>query len=145
MTKEEENQSLLAMWDKITEWVQENCRYPKTMKFRLPHETYHWSTLEVYPSGDCAILTGSHGNPGEYRPTMIHGREQFRFSSADNCMSWFSKEEDFDKCRNARSVTYSREIDAFYLLRELYDNWSYVKQQIIGATTADQRLKGFEP
>lgn len=145
MTKEEENNALLAAWDKITEWTRENCRFPETMKFRLPHEVYHWSTFEVYPSGDCAVLTGSHGNPGEHRPTMVHGREQFGFSMADGCRSWRSKEEDFDACRNSRSVDYCKTVNAFYLLRELYDNWSYVKQQIVGAANANAKLKGFEP
>ena len=145
MTKEEENNALLAAWDKITAWTRGTCRFPKTMKFRLPHEVYHWSTFEVYPSGDCAVLTGSHGNPGEYRPTMIHGREQFRFCLADNCLGWYSREEDFDACRNARSVTYAKEIDAFYLLRELYDNWDCVKSRVVGAVKSNDRLKGFEP
>ena len=64
---------------------------------------------------------------------------------ADGCRSWRSKEEDFDACRNSRSVDYCKTVNAFYLLRELYDNWSYVKQQIVGATNANAKLKGFEP
>lgn len=145
MTKEEENNALLAAWDKITEWTRENCRFPETMKFRLPHEVYHWSTFEVYPSGDCAVLTGSHGNPGENRPTIVHGREQFMFCSADGCRDWYSREGDFDACRNARDVAYAEEVDAFYLLRELCDNWSYVKARVVGAVNANEKLKGFEP
>ena len=115
------------------------------MVFRLPHEVYHWSAFEVYPSGDCAVLTGSHGNPDEYRPTIIHGREQFGFCMADNCRGWYSKEEDFDACRSSCSVDYCKTVNAFYLLRELCDNWSYVKARVVRAVYANEKLKEFEP
>ena len=146
MTTEEEHSALDNAWKKIQEYVRGLVRFSETVKIRFPHHVYHWTMLEIYPSGDCAILTGSHGNPGEWRPLMIHGDEEFQFGLGDNEQSWYSKESDFQLIRRCMTGNprYVKKYTHYHLLRELVDNWPYVKGLIVGEVEKVKRLENFE-
>lgn len=154
MTEVEENKALEAMWGKVREWVRAQPRFSKTLECRFPFDTYHWTRLEVYPDGDCAILTGSHGNPGEYMPTMLIGDELFEFHGCSSGMAWYGDKEDLERARtegrNKTAVEWHKDFrdktggfTGYRLMRRLYDNWEYVKSQIVRAVNADAGLRDF--
>lgn len=147
----ERKKQLLEMWRKIREWVKSNCQFDDMKRFDFPHDTFHWTAFEVYPNGECAVLRGSHGNPGESRPTLICGTEEFRFSMADNAPSWNGVYGDLATYRSAsaslpyRGVECSPVVKSYGLLDDLFRNWGCVKGQIRAEIASDDRLAEFIP
>lgn len=143
----ERKELLLRMWTQIRTWVGTNCRFTDTKRFDFPHEVYHWSAFEVYPNGECAVLTGSHGNPGDHRPTMIVGYEEFWFCMADNCPSWYGNYTDLERYRDNKTVgvTHHARITRYRLLDELFRNWDHIKSKVEGEIASDRKLKEFTP
>ncbi len=154
MTESEEHKALEEMWKKVREWIRAQPHFSSTKEFKL-HDTYHWTKLEVYPDGDCAMLTGSWGNPGEWMPTLLIGDELFKFNGCCGGMSWYGDKKDLDAARTGdRAKTaveyYSDFRDCFdgysgySLMRALYDHWSFFKSLILGEIEADNGLKNFK-
>lgn len=135
---------LLEMWRKIREWVRHNCQFDDMKRFDFPHDPYHWTAFEIYPNGECAVLRGSHGNPGDVRPTLICGTEEFWFSLADNAPSWYGRYEDLARFRKS-GPTHFDVIRSYSLLEELFRNWDHVKSRIQAETASDDRLAEFIP
>lgn len=155
MTEAEEHKSLEDMWLKIRTWILRQPHFSRTKEFRFPHNPYHWTKLEVYPDGDCAMLSGSWGNPGEYMPTLLHGDELFEFNGYSSGMSWYGDIEDLERARSGArkhtAVDYHADFrdtfdgyTGYRLLRKLYDNWNYIKGLIVAEVNADDGLKNFE-
>lgn len=150
---EERKRCLEDMWIKVATWVKRHCATVYDMKrIEFPHNTYHWTAFEIYPGGKCALLSGSHGNPGEDRPSVITGKlfdipEQFDFGLADNDPSWYGRYEDLDRYRSnaVPGVMHYGRVRSFHMLDELFGNWQWLKQRILDAVDADKRLKEFEP
>lgn len=146
MDENEEKIALDKAWQKIQQYVVRLPRFPRTVKIDFPHEVYSWTRFEIYPSGDCAILSGAHGNPGRFRPRMIHRDEEFYFGLGDNERSWYSKESDFPDIRKriAGNPRYKEKYEGYDLLRKLVEKWSYVKSIIAGEVGIQKNIESFE-
>ena len=128
MTPEEEKAALDIAWVKIREWVKDKCKFPNAVEIQFSSNSYHWTRLEVYPSGDCAVLSGSHGC--ESTPLMIHGEEEFDFGRpCEHQWRWYGNEEDFPERRKGTpgDPKYYPKYKSYWLLRRLVDDWQYVK------------------
>lgn len=149
MTTEEEHRYLDIAWEKIGNWVRKNCEFSNHKMFRFPHDTHRWWNLEVFPTGECIMMRGTHDS--NCPEDLVFKTDSFTCESSLSEHTWFPTLDSIDKLIGFKGDDYFDRYGSRYrdnvkysLLRKLVDNWDFVKNEIISEIIKDNDLVTFE-
>lgn len=68
-------------WAKIRSWIKRNCRFRYRVGWVAPGYTFCY--LEIFPTGDCALIVGNNKYYRQYPPVVVHGLDEYEMNCGD--------------------------------------------------------------
>ena len=127
-------------WNKIRSWVKRNCHFRQRVSWTAP--SHFFAYLEVFPSGDCALVVGNNKKCFLDNPVVIHGLDQYEIPIRDLTKYYLvlDNPEKFEPPEGSAPVKIRHvENTAYYPLCIIADAWWRVKDVVARVQKCEMR------